>query len=199
MWTGIVAPRYAPEIDLVGIAAIAPAADMGRILRENQSVNTRLGPYIAAAYSRFYPDVEFDKAIRPSALAGAQAIAELCGFADAARIAEIVKSIGGPSLALETDKALAARIAENKADRMISQPILVAQGLTDDVVLPAYTDDYVAERCAAGQPITYLRIAGRDHGGIVQPESPLSQPLVAWTAARFAGDEPPKSCSTQLH
>lgn len=197
LWTGIVASQYAPDLELVGVAAIAPAADMANILKQNQSVNTRLGPYIAAAYSRFYPDIKFEQAIRPKALAGANEIAGLCSFQDSARIAEIVTAIGGPSLALDTDQALAARLAENKADKKIDVPVLVAQGLTDVVVLPAFTDEYIAERCAAGQPIAYLKIAGRDHSGIVQPDSPLGQPLISWTAARFAGKAAAKECSTE--
>lgn len=28
MWVGIVGPQYAPEVSLVGVAAIAPAIDM---------------------------------------------------------------------------------------------------------------------------------------------------------------------------
>ena len=198
LWTGIVGPQYAPDLELVGVAAIAPAADMGRILRENQSVNVRLGPYVAAAYSRFYPDIKFDEAIRPEALAGSSEIVGFCGFipAEKARIAEIMAATRGPFLALDTDHALVARLAENKADKMIAAPVFVAQGMTDAVVLPAFTDGYVAERCAVGQPITYLRISGRDHAGIVKPDSPLTQPLIAWTSDRFAGKAAPKGCST---
>ena len=198
LWTGIIGPQYAPDLELVGVAAIAPAADMGRILKENQSVNTRLGPYVAAAYSRFYPDIKFDDAIRPEALAGSKEIVGLCGFipAESARIAQIMAATAGPALALDADRAFAARLAENKADKMIAVPVLVAQGTTDTVVLPAVTDGYVAERCAAGQSIAYLKISGRDHAGIVKPDSPLSQPLVAWTADRFAGKAAPKGCST---
>lgn len=28
MWTGMLAPDYAPELDLVGVAAFAPATDL---------------------------------------------------------------------------------------------------------------------------------------------------------------------------
>jgi hypothetical protein len=47
LWTGIVGPRYAPDVKIVGIAAIAPAANMANILAMNPAVDKRLGPYIA--------------------------------------------------------------------------------------------------------------------------------------------------------
>jgi hypothetical protein len=32
LWTGIVGPRYAPDVEIVGVAAVAPAANMPKIL-----------------------------------------------------------------------------------------------------------------------------------------------------------------------
>ena len=69
----------------MGIAAIAPAADIANILRLNVSVAKRVRPYIAASYSRFYPDVKFEEAVRPQPLAAAREIDTLCGFLAAPR------------------------------------------------------------------------------------------------------------------
>lgn len=198
LWTGIVAQNYAPEIKILGVAALAPAANMPKVLQMNEQVDKRLGPYIAASYSRFYPDVQFDQAIRPAALSAAREIENLCGFLppqDPARIAALTKTFEGRALATSTNPALAARLQQNVADRPIAVPLLIAQGLTDAVVLPAVTDAYVADRCAAGQRLEYWQIAGRDHGGIVQPGSPLDQPLAEWTAARFSNQPQPSGCS----
>lgn len=198
LWTGIVGPRYAPDVKIVGVAAIAPAADMARILEMNPAVNKRLGPYLAAAYSRFYPDIKFEQALTPQALAAGREIVNLCGFfppQDPKRIGELTATFEGPALATATNPALAARLAQNTADQPIAAPLLISQGLADAVVLPRATDLYVDERCAAGQSLEYWTVAGRDHGGIVQPGSPLEAPLVAWTAARFAGQPQPRGCA----
>jgi hypothetical protein len=80
LWTGIVGPRYAPDVNVAGVAAIAPAANMANILAMNVAVDKRLGPYIARSYSRFYPDVTFEQALRPEARGAARGIANLCGF-----------------------------------------------------------------------------------------------------------------------
>ena len=112
------------------------------------------------------------------ALAAAREIVNLCGFLppeDPERIHALAASFGGPALATRTSPALAARLAQNTANRPIAAPVLVAQGLADTVVPPAATDAYVAERCSAGQPVEYWTLADRDHGTIVQPGSTLEE------------------------
>jgi pimeloyl-ACP methyl ester carboxylesterase len=187
LWTGIVGPRYAPDIQIVGVAAIAPAANIRTILQMAPHDEKRLGPYVALSYSRFYPDVRFDQVIRPEALPAAREIATLCGFfppEDPLRIAALTATFPDGSLSI-MNRALDARLSENTADHPIPAPVLIAQGLADVVVPPAATDAYVDQRCASGQPIEYWKFPAEDHGGIVQPGTPLAAPLVAWTTARF--------------
>ena len=64
LWTGIVGPRYAPELEIRGVAAIAPATNIKNSLAMNVEVDKRMGPYIALSYSRFYPDITFEQALR---------------------------------------------------------------------------------------------------------------------------------------
>jgi pimeloyl-ACP methyl ester carboxylesterase len=197
LWTGITGPRYAPDIKILGIAAIAPAANITDILDRNQAADKRLGPYIALAYGRFYPDVTFEAALRPEARAAAREIVDLCGvlpLQDPKRIAALGATFEGGALAMQTNHAFASRLAQNVADQSISAPVVIAQGLADEVVPPAATDAYVEARCAAGQPLEYWKVAGFDHGGIVRSGSPLDAPLVAWTSARFSNEAPAHGC-----
>lgn len=198
LWTGIIGSRYAPEVKILGVAGIAPAANIQQILELNETADKRLGPYVAASFSRFYPDITFEQALRPEALDAAREIAGLCGFAppeDPKRIAALTATFDGRALATRTNSALAARLAQNTADEPITVPVLIAQGLSDVVVPPAATDAYVEERCGAGQALEYWTFAARDHGTIVRTGTPLEQPLVTWTRARFAGEPPARDCS----
>jgi fermentation-respiration switch protein FrsA (DUF1100 family) len=77
----------------------------------------------------------------------------------------------------------------------IAAPLLVVQGLADPVVPPAATNEYVDQRCAAGQRLEYWTFAGLDHGTTVQPGTSLTDPLIAWTAARFANEPQAKGCA----
>ena len=58
-------PRYAPDVQIVGVAGIVPAANIKNILEMNVAANRRLGPYLALSYGRVYPDVKFEQVLRP--------------------------------------------------------------------------------------------------------------------------------------
>jgi pimeloyl-ACP methyl ester carboxylesterase len=198
LWTGIVGPRYAPEVEILGVAAIAPAADVKNILAINLAADKGLGPYVALSYSRFYPDITFKEAVRPEAFEAARRMANLCLVVpaeDPQKLAAYSETFYGPSLATKTNQALAARLAQNTANGEIVAPLVIAQGRTDKIVPPPATDAYVEERCAAGQRLEYWSIARRDHNAIVQPGTPLDEPLVAWTAARFANEPQANGCA----
>src|SRR6267142_6197568 len=197
LWTGIVGPRYAPDLEILGVVAIAPAANINNILAMNVAMDKRFGPYLALSYSRFYPDITFEQAIRPAALDAARQIVSLCCFVppeDAERIQALAATFDGPALATSSNKALQARLEQNTADGLMQAPVVIAQGLSDIVVPPAATDAYVEERCAAGQRLAYWTFAGRDHGTIVQRGTPLEELLIRWTTARFANEPQAAGC-----
>jgi pimeloyl-ACP methyl ester carboxylesterase len=197
LWTGIVAPRYAPDLEIRGVVAIAPAANIKNILAMNVEMDKRFGPYLAQSYSRFYPDITIEQAIRPEALDAARQIVNLCDFLppeDPERIEALATTFKGSALATSSNKALQARLEQNTANGPIQAPVVIAQGLSDDVVPPSATDGYVEERCAAGQRLEYWTFAGRDHISIIQPGTPLEEPLIKWTTARFANEPQAPGC-----
>lgn len=197
LWTGIVGPRYAPDLEILGVAAIAPPANIRNALALNVEADKRFGPYLALSYSRFYPDITFEQALRPEALDAARQIVSLCCFLppeDAERIQALAATLDGPALATSSNKALQARIEQNTADGLIKAPVVTAQGLSDIVVPPSATDAYVEERCSAGQRLEYWTFAGRDHFTIVQPGTPLEELLITWTTARFANEPQATGC-----
>ena len=197
LWTGIVGPRYAPDLEILGVVAIAPAANVNNILAMNVEMDKRFGPYLALSYSRFYPDITFEQAIRPEALDAARQIVNLCDFVpheDSERIEALAATFDGPALATSSNKALQARLEQNTADGLIQAPVVIAQGLSDVVVPSRATDVYVEERCSAGQPLEYWTFEGRDHLTIVQRGAPLEELLIKWTMARFANEPPASGC-----
>lgn len=197
LWTGIVGPRYAPDLDILGVVAIAPPADIEKILSINVEADKRFGPYLALAYSRFYPDITFEQALRPEALNASRQIANLCDFVppeDQERIEALVATFDGPALATGSNKALQSRLEQNTPDSPIKAPLVIVQGLSDIVVPSSSTDSYVEERCAAGQRLEYWTFAGRDHVTIVQPGTPLEELLIQWTAERFANEPQASGC-----
>src|SRR5262245_28866553 len=197
LWTGIVGPRYAPDLEILGVAAIAPPANIKKNLAMNVEADKRFGPYLARSYSRFYPDITFEQAVRPEALDAARQIVNLCGFLppeDRKRIEALAATFAGPALAISSNKALQARLDQNTPDGPTQATVVIAQGLSDIVVPPSATDTYVDERCAAGQQLEYWTFAGRDHLTIIQRGTPLEDPLIKWTMARFANEPQAAGC-----
>ena len=149
-----------------------------------------LESYGVTAYSQYFPDVTFDEAVSPQARDIARQIASLCQFdpKDIPTLQALTAQLDGTPVVVDPAAgALGERLRENAPNAPIDVPLLIAQGLADDVIEPMVNDDYVAERCAAGQALEYWRVPGRDHGGIVAPDSPIEGPLIAWTRDRFAG------------
>ena len=196
LWTGIVGPRYAPELEILGVAAIAPAANIKNILAMSVEVEKMFGPYVALSYSRFYPDITFEQALRPQALDAARQIVNLCDFLpeEEERLEALSASFNGPALATTSNKALQGRLEQNTADGPIQAPVVIAQGLSDNVVPSTATDAYVEERCTAGQRLEYWTFAGRDHFTIAQAGAPLEKLLIGWTTARFANEPQSGGC-----
>src|SRR6202008_3114753 len=113
---------------------------------------------------------------------------------DPERIEALVETFDGPALATSSNKALQARLEQNKANGLITAPVVIAQGLSDTVVPPNATGAYVEERCSAGQRLEYWTFAGRDHFTIAQPSAPLEELLIRWTTARFANEPQASGC-----
>lgn len=95
-----------------------------------------------------------------------------------------------------TTGPLGARLQQNIPSGPIPAPLFLGQGETDPLVLPSAQKQYVQQRCASGGgPVLYKTYAGRDHVGVVQPDSPLIPDLIQWTQDRLAGKPAPSNCS----
>jgi pimeloyl-ACP methyl ester carboxylesterase len=200
LWTTRLGPEYAPDLPIAGTVVIAPAADLLKLLEMHggDAVASGLGAFLVSAYSTYYSDVSYDDAVRPGAREIGRDLTMRCPLdpQDAAVMGSLIEELGGEGLVvIPPVDALAARLAENTPLGPFSTPVVIAQGLEDEVVLPASTDAWVAARCADGARLEYWRLPDQDHHSIVVPGSPLESPLIAWTRQRFAGEAPVERCT----
>lgn len=198
LWTGILAPDYAPELEVDGVAALAPAADVAALVRvvEGSRLLTFFASYVAQAYSEVYDDVELDDYVRPGAQLVVREMAHRC-------LSErgIAVSVG-QSLLLDrpvwhrdpTTGPLGERLEQNVPTGRVEAPLLVAQGAADTLVTAQAQRAWVEDRCAAGQRLDYRTYEGRDHLGLVAADSPAVADLLAWTEARLAGEPAADTC-----
>lgn len=191
LWTGIIAPSYAPDVPIAGVGGIAPATDLPAIVEDIH--RTVVGRFLTAlvlrAYANEYPDVVFGDYVRPVAAPLVRDMANRCATPGALVFSAIEGlAIGGSIFRVSpTSGALGKRLAQNIPDRPIPMPLMIAQGTADDVIAARIQTAFVTRRCAAGQSMTYVRYADRDHMSVVAPGSPLHQDLLQWTRDRFAG------------
>lgn len=199
LWSGLLAPSYAPELNIAGVAALAPASDVPSLV--DKAKDTPVGKIIVSflmnAYSQTYPDVKYDDYVSGWRRTFVKDMGTRCldGKETLFSVAEVVTVLRGPVFDQDPSIGpLRARLTENIPNRPIASPILIAQGRTDELVLPEIQEKYVDERCSSGQVIEYQTYEGRDHMQVVAPESPLQANLVQWTRDRIAGSPTPSEC-----
>jgi alpha-beta hydrolase superfamily lysophospholipase len=191
LWAGMLAPTYAPDVPLAGIAALAPASDLPTLMAavQHTPIGRITSAYVLQAYSDTYGDVKFDDYARGWPALMARDIASRCLAGGRAWFTAVEAAAVGGSIfsASPTSGPLGQRLAENTPVGPWAQPVLVAQGVADALVLPEVQSRFVAARCQAGRVIDYRRYAGRDHLSLVAGDSALVKDLVEWTQQRFAG------------
>ena len=190
MWAGIRARDYAPDIQILGVAALAPLSDVGAFLASEQmsSQGKIVSTYLTAAYERAYPDPKSDSYIDPASHLILGDIASRCavGFPQLFSATE-ASLLPRTVFAHWREGAFGARLDESTPKGLIPAPVLIAQGETDNLVPIKIQDRYVATRCAAGQVIEYRLYRSRDHTSLLAQNSRLEPDLVRWTQNRLSG------------
>jgi alpha-beta hydrolase superfamily lysophospholipase len=200
LWAGILAPTYASDAHVSGIAAIAPTSELAAIagaLRDTPA-GTLVAADLLSAYSAVYPDVHLDDYAAPSARAAVHDAAARCVQSLDALAAPAKAGAPGPVFSQSpTAGALGERLLANTPNGRIEAPLLIAQGLADALVLPSAQETYVRRLCGQGQQVDYRTYRGYDHVSVVLASaSPLIPDLIAWTQDRIAGKPETPGCST---
>jgi acetyl esterase/lipase len=198
LWTGQLADSYAPDVQVAGLAAIAPAADLTGLAShlDEVPVGSIFASYIMQAYSEVYDDVRFGDYIRAAASIPVREIAGRCLDQPEVFVSVLTTLFFDRSIfqkAPETGPA-GERLAENVPLDPIPAPVFVAQGEGDPLVLPSVQQDYVDRRCALGDTLAYRTYPGYGHVDVVGTDSPLIPDLVQWTQDRIDGKPATSTC-----
>jgi pimeloyl-ACP methyl ester carboxylesterase len=195
LWAGQLAPTYAPDVAVVGIAALSAASDplaLAQVVTAHPgALGASLGiSFVVAAYSRWYPDISLDD-VTPAARTLVREAAARCTSEPGSLVTVLTGvAVSADTPILRTDPATGAigrRLRENVALGPWQAPLFLGQGGADEVIVPRLQDDYVSRLCAAGRPLLYTKYPGRSHMGVLEPDSPLNADLEQWTQDRLAG------------
>ncbi|GAA4683133.1 hypothetical protein GCM10023197_44810 [Gordonia humi] len=198
LWTGLLAPAYAPDVDLTGVAAISPASDLVSLAGDLTTMTggPLLASYVVDAYSRAYPDVRAEDYLKVQARLPMRAMAARCLHQPAATVSVIEALILGddPYAQPPNQGPLAARLTQNTPSAELTMPVFLAQGAADPLINPQGQRQYVAAQCATGSTVQFTMYPGLGHLDIVDPDSPAVADLLTWTKAREEGEAAPSTC-----
>lgn len=197
LWTGILASTYAPDVNVVGVAAMAPASNLPALADNLGSITAGsiFAAYVIDAYAASYPDVSVSHYVKPGAQAVVDGIAGRCLAEPEVFISVGTAVAGGAIFAVSPSSGpLGARLAGNVPAQKIQASVLLAQGEADPLVTPAAQAAYVKTECATGTRLDYRIYPGLDHLSLVAATSPLIPQLISWTQDRFDGQPASSTC-----
>lgn len=198
LWTGQLAPTYAPELRIAGVAALAPASNLPGLIEGLGAITGGeiFGSFVVAAYTAAYPELDAADYLRPAARIIVPELAQRC-LADRSTVVSALQTLLFDRSIWTRDPnrgALATRLEENVPDGPVEAPLLIGQGADDTLITPEAQRDYVEQRCAAGHSVDYRTYPGRGHVPLVEPDSPLVPDLISWTGDRLVGAPEADSC-----
>jgi alpha-beta hydrolase superfamily lysophospholipase len=198
LFTGQRAAAYAPELELAGVAAAAPPANLRRLLQAGAGTPAGdvMAAYVLSTWSRAYPRLRLDDILTNPARATVERVAARCVGVDHDTVAPTLD--GRPvKLAYRVKqpwgsapwKALLAR--NSPGARTIPAPVIITQGRDDTLVRPAATARFARYLCARGTTLQYRPSRRVAHGDIGEKTAPY---VSRWIARRFAGERARETC-----
>jgi alpha-beta hydrolase superfamily lysophospholipase/uncharacterized membrane protein HdeD (DUF308 family) len=197
LWAGILAPVYASDAGVIGVAALAPGSNLPVLARLwSRGGSAILGAYLITAYSEMYPDVKRSDYVGLRARLPVGELADRCLSDSKIYLSGLPLLLFGRSIwATDPDTGpFGARLRENVPTGPIAAPVFIGQGEADTVVTSASQAAYVHERCTNGYPVDYRTYPDRGHGDLIASDSPALPYLLQWTSDRLAGAPAASTC-----
>ena len=200
LWVGAIADEYAPDVPLAGVVALAPASDLIGLVSGLGEVTggSVFASYVIAAYSDVYPDVRTSDYLRPGAEVTVRQMATRCLAAPGMLVSVLtLLALSEDPDILSRDAAtgpLGDRLRENIPPATITVPVLLGQGESDGLILPAMQRAFASSLCTAGVAVDFRTYSGLDHIPLVEADSPAISEVLDWTRAALAGAVPAAPC-----
>ena len=199
LFTGLLAKAYASDLDLVGVAAAAPATDLATLLGDdiNSSGGRNLTAMTLWSWSRVF-GAPIDRVLDPSAAPVVDRLAEECieSIYDILQRRSTAAPLEQKFLTVSnfyTTEPWRSLMAGNSPGPLPPNiPLLLAQGGADELVRPQVTEAYMQRQCRAGGKAQLLFLSAANHGIIAHDAAPSA---VDWMTDRFAGFPAPSNCN----
>jgi pimeloyl-ACP methyl ester carboxylesterase len=199
LFTAARAHAYAPELHLVATVASAPAAELVPLLNETYQSTLAwvIGPEVLTSWPATYRGLPVRRILTSAGYDNYKRIAQKC-IASATAEGLIRNAVrqrffdGNP-----VDNSRWKAIAQQQSAPVLAptQPLMVAESLTDQVVLPNTTALYIKRACAAGSDLTSLWLTDVGH---IELSSTIAPAVIDWLGDRFASRPTAPTCNQPL-
>lgn len=196
---GAMSAELAPDLELMGVGAVAAASDLATTLSEKWEsplATWLLGPHLLRAYTRYYPHLTADRILTE---AGRNHYAEI---ADSSCVHDLLGVLLNPRIGAfltgdPTDDPawLEALVANRAPDVLDGVPVFAAHGLDDPLIDSRITAALVSRYCEAATEVTAHWMEGVGHIGSSNEAAPA---YLAWLAELDSGGSPGSACGDPL-
>ena len=200
LFAGQLAPDYAPDLQVLGVAVAAPATLLADLVRDDEQTGpgVSLSIYAMVAYEQAYqsefPGLDGDDVLTPAAQEAVPQLEQLCDLTQSEQVEAIADPLAGNVFAEDptTTAPWSELLARNTTGAVpILAPVFIAQGDQDTIVEPSVTEDYAAELCEQGSTVQLTVYPGQTHETIALVAAP---DVVAWAQGLLAGEDAPSTC-----
>lgn len=195
LFAGEIAPTWAPELEIAGVISAAPASEFQAVIQSGVFLSGARGFIwqLALGFEAAYDELSIDDVFTEDALAAIDTLFEeqACG-AEFGEVAREFDGAGFKTSPLDLP-AWVARLDENSPGRVPTDvPIWLIQGEAD-MVVPVLLTNVLADRlCEVGNQVQYEVFPGFGHDDSTRMNM---DEMLAWTAARLAGEPAPTTCA----
>lgn len=195
IWTGHLGSEFAPELELLGVAAAAPALNLSDIASAQWDtvVGWVIGSDLIESWPTYYPELPVDAVLTTAGRDASQRLAAEC-IKEAGLEALAREKLGQQIFAFDPLTNMQWRdvmLAQTPPPMPVDMPVFIAQGTADEVVLPWPNSIIQKEWCDAGSTISMLWMGNVNHEDAALVSGPAA---VDWIAGRFAGRPAGRSC-----
>lgn len=185
LFTGSESKAYAPELNLVGVVASAPAAELVPLLSQqyDTALDWVIGPEVFVSWPDVYPALNTE-ILTAKGQKNYERIARKC-ILPATEEALLRTKLNQKFFSSNpiNDPSWREVAAQQTAPTLEPKiPLMVAESLTDKVVLPDTTALYIRKACAANSNVSALWLNSVGH---IELANVISPAVVSWIDDRF--------------
>lgn len=193
------AKSYAPELNLLGTVASAPAAELVPLLNEQNGkvADWVIGPLVGVSWPEANSKLSDQDIMTSIGLNNYKRIAGQC-IIESTLVGIVRQSLGLKIFKVNPTSIISWKAMAEKQSAPIlkpNQPLLVVESKTDQVVLPDTTALYIQNSCILKANLDSLWLNNVAHQNIPKASS---QNVISWISDRFNNLPNQNTCNQQL-